>query len=417
MRRVSPVLVLALALPAAAQDAKQAPAVIAEPATVGIGKTFSDPALAKARESAKVLVVAFAGADCPLSKLYRPKLDRLSKEYGAGKDVRLLVVGTDDPVFAPLLAPTRSTEAFVLDAASVLRYRGAVDDQVQIGYHRDAPTRTYLLDAVAALLAGREPPVGATEAPGCARRARDARRDGAARVPRGRRADLPAEVRCVSPPGRDRAVSLLQYEKAKANAQTIKQVVSARRMPPWHADPKTGEWANDRRLSDAEIATISSWVDAGAREGDASHAPPPRRFVEGWQIGTPDAIYKLPKPQKVKAEGAMPYVYVEVPTNLPEDRWVQAMEVRATARAAVHHILVFVRYPSDRKSEELVFDGGLFNGYFGVMVPGESPTVFAEGTGKKLPPGRSSSSRSTTPPWARRSRTRARSASSGRRSR
>src|SRR5581483_10698119 len=98
-----------------------------------------------------------------------------------------------------------------------------------------------------------------------------------------------------------------------------------------------------------------------APKGDVTQAPPPRAFTEGWQIGTPDAIYKIPKPVKVRAEGAMPYAYIEVATDLKEDRWIEAMEVRASARAAVHHILVFVKYPSDRKSEETFFDGGLFN--------------------------------------------------------
>src|SRR5262245_50158693 len=129
MKRFSLVLLLALAAPAWAQsDTKQAPAVVPEPAKVGIGKTFSSPALAKALDGRRVLVVAFVGPDCPLSKVYKPKLERLAKEYGAGKDVRFLVVGTDDPVFAPLLEPTRTTEVFVLDSAGVLRYRGALDD-------------------------------------------------------------------------------------------------------------------------------------------------------------------------------------------------------------------------------------------------------------------------------------------------
>lgn len=387
MKRLSPVLLLALATPAVAQsDTKQAPTIVSEPATVGIGRTFPDAAIARSRGDAKVLVVAFAGPDCPLSKLYRPKLDRLAKEYDAGKDARLIVVSTDDPVFAPLLEPTRTTEAFVLDGAGVLRYRGAVDDQYGIGYHREAATRTYLTDAVAALLAGREPPVAATVAPGC--RVEPPAR-AAARVTFHEDVEPILQRKCVTchRPGEIGPFSLLEYAKARTNAETIKAVVKERRMPPWHASPATGQWRNDRRLSDGEIATIASWVDGGAPEGDPAHAPPPRRFVEGWQIGTPDAIYKIPQPVKVQAEGSMPYAYIEVPTNLTEDRWVQAMEVRGTARAAVHHILVFVKYPSDRANEERFIDGGLFNGYFAVMVPGESPMVFPEGMGKKLPAG------------------------------
>lgn len=388
MKKFSLVLLLALAAPAAAQsDPRQAPTVVANPADVGVGKTFSDPALTKARENARLLVVAFAGADCPLSKLYRPKLERLSKEYGEGKDVRLIVVATDDPVLVPVLGPTRTTEAFVLDSAGVLRYRGAVDDQYGIGYHRDAATRNYVTDAITALLAGQEPPVAATEAPGCC--VEPMTRAPAAPLTFHKNVEAIFQRRCVTchRPGEIGPFSLLKYETAKANARTIKQVVGERRMPPWQADPKTGEWLNDRHLSDAEIATISSWVDTGALEGDPADAPPPSQLVEGWQIGTPDTIYRIPQPQKVKAEGSMPYAYIEVPTELEEDRWIQAMEVRATARAAVHHILVFVKYPKDRKDEQPVIDGGLLNGYFAVMVPGESPTVYRDGMGKKLPAG------------------------------
>jgi hypothetical protein len=48
---------------------------------------------------------------------------------------------------------------------------------------------------------------------------------------------------------------------------------------------------------------------------------------------------------------------------------------------------VFVKYPADQKDKEPVWDGGLFNGYFAAMTPGESPMVYREGMGKKLPAG------------------------------
>lgn len=390
MKKIAVVMLLvALATPVAAQsDPKQAPTVVSEPAKVGVGKKYEDPALAAARQDAKILVVAFSAPDCPISKLYAPKLERLTKEYASGKDVRFLVVAIDDKVFLPLLEPARSTEAFVLDADGVLRYRGALDDQYGIGYQRDEATRSYVTDAIEALLAGKQPPIAATEAPGC-------------RVEAPRASAAPSAVtfhkdvepifqkRCVDchRPGEIGPFSLLTYAKAKSNSQQIKTVVSERRMPPWHADPKTGEWKNDRRLSDGEVATIASWVDAGAPEGDSADAPPARVFAEGWQIGTPDAIFKLPAPQQIKAEGTIPYAYVEVKTDLTEDKWVQAMEVRPSARAAVHHVLVFVRYPSKRRMEETQIDGGLHNGFFAIMVPGESAMVFPEGTGKKLPGG------------------------------
>jgi hypothetical protein len=384
-RLVLLLLLVPLTLPAQDAPARQSPKVLQDPASVGIGRIYSHAALATARGEARLLVVAFCGSDCPISRLYRPRLDALSKEYSP-RGVRFVVVCPDDAVFAPLLAPTRTTEAFLLDEKNVLRYRGAVDDRYGVGYQRDAATRNFLTDALDALLSGKEPGTTATEAPGCLVEAGPA--SSARAVTFHRDVEPILQRSCVGchRPGEIGPFSLLSYAKARANARTIRSVVSERRMPPWHADPKTGEWKNDRRLGEAEIATIASWVDAGSPEGNPDDAPAPREFAQGWQIGTPDAVYRIPA-HKVPAEGTIPYHYVEVPIAQNEDRWVQAIEVRPTARSVVHHVLVFIKYPSGREDEETFIDGGLRNGYFGIMVPGEEAMVYPEGMGKKLPAG------------------------------
>jgi thiol-disulfide isomerase/thioredoxin len=123
MNRV--LLFLLLASTALPQDQKQAPAIL-DPAKAGIGRTFTDPTVTVALTDVKVLVVAFSGPDCPVSKLYKPRLDRLSKDY-APKGVRILTVSSNDKGFVALFGPERTTEAFVLDSKSTLRYRGAVD--------------------------------------------------------------------------------------------------------------------------------------------------------------------------------------------------------------------------------------------------------------------------------------------------
>jgi len=385
-----------LALLALQDDLKQAPTVIDKPGDRGVGKKVKGDALAPLLADSKLLVVAFTAPDCPVAKLYKPKLGRLEKEY-APKGVRFLVVSSDDAALTALFEARRTTEAFVLDPAGVLRYRGAVDDQYGIGYMRDAPTKTYLIDALEALLAGKQPAVLATEAPGCAIEPAPA---GKTSAPAGRptgKVTFHKDVepifhkRCVEchRPGEIGPFSLLTYAKAKASAARIKEVVSQRRMPPWHADPKHGEWKNDRALTKEELDTVVSWVDSGAAQGESKDAPPARKFPEGWQIGTPDAVFKLPRPEKVPAEGMIPYRYIRVTTGLKEDKWVQAVEVRPSARAVVHHVLVFVQYPLNRLKEQPPIDGGLFNGYFAIMVPGESPMMYPEGTGKLVPAGAS----------------------------
>ena len=91
----------------------------------------------------------------------------------------------------------------------------------------------------------------------------------------------------------------------------------------------------------------------------------------------------------IPAQGTIDYRYVTIPTGLKEDRWVAKAEVHAGARGAVHHILVFCKYPENRKSEEPAIDGGLEAGYFASLVPGERPNEWPADAGKLLPAGSS----------------------------
>src|SRR5437870_9436206 len=63
-------------------------------------------------------------------------------------------------------------------------------------------------------------------------------------------------------------MSLLTHEEVLPFAGLIRQSVDQRKMPPWHADPSVGEFMNDARLSDADIAAIDEWVKGGMKKGD-----------------------------------------------------------------------------------------------------------------------------------------------------
>ncbi len=140
-------------------------------------------------------------------------------------------------------------------------------------------------------------------------------------------------------------MSLVTYQETRPWGRSIKNKVMSGEMPPWHADPSVGRFLNERRLTDDERDTIVQWVDAGAPEGDRDKLPPAPTFAEGWQIGTPDLIVEMTEAFEVPAEGEVAYQYFTAPTNFTEDKWVQAVEVRAGAPSAVHHILAYARAP------------------------------------------------------------------------
>jgi hypothetical protein len=90
-------------------------------------------------------------------------------------------------------------------------------------------------------------------------------------------------------------MSLITYKEARPWARSIREKVVGGEMPPWPADPKHGEFANERKLSQREIDTISSWVDQGAPEGNPKDLPPAPQFAEGWRVGKPDVVLTMPE--------------------------------------------------------------------------------------------------------------------------
>src|ERR1700730_3491198 len=106
-------------------------------------------------------------------------------------------------------------------------------------------------------------------------------------------------------PGEIGPMSLLSYQDARPWAKSIAARVTAGTMPPWHADPATGEFSNDRRLSAAEKETILQWVAAGALEGDASDLPAPPHYADGWMIGEPDVVLAMREDYAIPASGTV----------------------------------------------------------------------------------------------------------------
>jgi mono/diheme cytochrome c family protein len=147
-------------------------------------------------------------------------------------------------------------------------------------------------------------------------------------------------------PGEAAPFSVLTYKETRPWARSIREKVLERTMPPWHADPHVGAWANDRRLTQAEIDTIAAWAAQGAPEGDAKDLPPTPTFAEGWAIGKPDRVIPMPETFTLEASGPDEYQYFEVDPGFQKDVYVQAAEARPDNRRIVHHIIAFIKPPA-----------------------------------------------------------------------
>jgi hypothetical protein len=201
-------------------------------------------------------------------------------------------------------------------------------------------------------------------------------------------------------PGEIAPFSLLSYQDARPWAKAIRGDILTKKMPPWFADPLYGHFMNDRSLSADEISTLVSWVDTGAKEGDAKDAPKALAFVDGWNMQKPDVVLGMSESFHLPAKGDIPYQYVVLPTKFTEDKWVQMAEARPSDRMVVHHVVIFIRDPESKWLREaktgvpFVPEGGNFQNISGggndilmIYTPGKVPEIWRNGLGKMIKAG------------------------------
>lgn len=175
-------------------------------------------------------------------------------------------------------------------------------------------------------------------------------------------------------------MSLMTYDEARPWARAIRQRVTNRSMPPWNADRAHGTFKNDPSLTESQIATIKAWADGGAPKGNDKDLPPKPTFVDGWSIGKPDAVFQMAEPFDIPASGEIPYQYVRIKTGITEERWLQAIEIRSTSRANVHHVIAFTQ-PAE---EPLQKTGVLGPGNIGGTTPNKPGIRFPDGVARRM---------------------------------
>ena len=181
--------------------------------------------------------------------------------------------------------------------------------------------------------------------------------------------------------------ALTTYDDAVAWAETIAEVVEQRRMPPWHADPRYGRFANAPSLSEKQRRKILRWIECGTPAGEPNDAPQPAaaiEFTDGWAMGLPDAVVAMAQPYLVPAEGVIEYQTFDLDPGFSEDRWVQAVEIKPGNRAVVHHATVYLKPPG---CDQPVEQGTLGSFCLAATAPGTPPLMLPDGMAKRVPAG------------------------------
>jgi peroxiredoxin len=367
----------------------------------------------------QAVVVYFLGTECPLAKLYSPRVQKLSEQF-APRGVAFLGVSSNAqdsitelaaharihgiafPIVkdlgnkvADMFGATRTPQVFVLDRQGTIRYAGRVDAQFTfgtgVGLAQPQQQRADLAIALEELLSGKEIAVPITEAKGCLiGRARAAQADGP--VTYSNQIARLIQNRCLEchRQGQIAPFALSEYEEVAGWGEMIAEVVREQRMPPWHANPQFGRFANENRLSMEEKELVRTWVNSGCPQGDPRDLPAPRKFHEGWFLPRePDRVFFMTEqPVDVKAEGVEPYRVYTVDPGFQEDKWVKLAECMPGNRAVVHHIIVYIKPLGQEGRRPTTDDRDVRGfGFLAGFAPGTRPLVSPAGWAKKIPAG------------------------------
>ena len=131
--------------------------------------------------------------------------------------------------------------------------------------------------------------------------------------------------------------SLVDYGDVVPRARQIATATANRTMPPWLPEPGYGSFVNQRRLKPEEIATIEAWVKDGALRGNDADLPPRPQWTDGWQLGTPDLVVRVPEPFVLEPGNSDVFRNFAIPVPITTTRYVRGIEVRPGNAQVVHH--------------------------------------------------------------------------------
>jgi hypothetical protein len=158
-------------------------------------------------------------------------------------------------------------------------------------------------------------------------------------------------------PGTAAPFPLLSYHDVSTHAAQIAAVTHAHYMPPWLPASGPPHFAGTRTLTDKQIRTLATWAVRSAPEGPRSALPSAPHLANGWRLGPPDVILRMPRAFAVSPDTHDPCRTFLIPTALGHDCWIRAIDYRAARPAIVRYAALFAD-PSGKARQQQSQSGG-----------------------------------------------------------
>lgn len=133
----------------------------------------------------------------------------------------------------------------------------------------------------------------------------------------------------------------------------IREVVMTKRMPPAQIDPHVGKFSTAQNLTDDEVQNLIAWIEAGSPKDGENDPLTELTWPESeWAFGEPDYVIEVPT-QQIPATGVLDYIYLTIPIDIEEDKWVRASQYVPGDRSVLHHTVHDLIGPDGKRNSPL----------------------------------------------------------------
>ena len=355
------------------------------------------------RAQGRAVVIFFTGNGCPIARqsilklrmLQQRYLDRgmtfwminanpqddrasIAEEAEAFRSDPLPILKDDTQGVARLLGVKRTGETVAISTKDWrVFYHGAIDDQLSEGAIKPYPQEKFLEVALEEFLADKPVSKAKTSGRGCLIHFEEDQAN--VSFAKDVAPILVAKCAVCHRPGDIGSWVMSDYKKVRGMSEMMREVILARRMPPWGADAQFGKFADDRSLTVAEAQTLLRWIEQGSPRGEGDDPLPGAvKPAEDWALGKPDYIIRLARPEQIPATGLLDLRHFILNAPFTNDVWIGAIDMKPGNRKVVHHVAMRTIYPGQTVADPVGIAG---------WNPGYTARRFPEGTGKLLKKG------------------------------
>ena len=137
-------------------------------------------------------------------------------------------------------------------------------------------------------------------------------------------------------------MSLMTYADAMPWAVSIRDELSAGRMPPWPVDPTSPPIKGGRPINARDLNTIIVWASGGTPEGNTDVKLPAVTFNPQWKLGPPDLAIPMDAEHTV-APGTIEDIFeCSLPVNLTGPKWARAADLMPGAASIVRDAVISI---------------------------------------------------------------------------